>query len=225
MKEVKGCQFGSVLYLAELINHSMFSWTNYAALPSQYLYRIWDEQVCLKFFIHIISDLKEKLVILCRKYIKEYMRYHMDFHWVFFWSSVFQMDFLQSLLPLVTSLPCYVFCICIGWQQINISNTNQLSWAINYINIGPTWLNWGRWGETTFPEAIPSRARQINFNTGQVDRGGGRDIIYSILQIGQSCISCSQCWDNFTDKLYIWSCRPDITTKHEPCSFGLSPRF
>ena len=26
-------------------------------------------------------------------------------------------------------LPCYAFCIC---QQLNIRNTNQLSWAINY---------------------------------------------------------------------------------------------
>ena len=61
---------------------------------------------------------------MCRKYIKEYMRYHMDFHWVFFWSNIFQTDLLHSLLPLVSSLPCYVFCIC---QQIKIQM--QISWV------------------------------------------------------------------------------------------------
>ena len=35
-------------------------------------------------------------------------------------------------------LPCYVFCICLlttneNCQQIKIRNTNQLSWAINYM--------------------------------------------------------------------------------------------
>ena len=33
---------------------------------------------------------------------------------------------------LSSRLPCYVFCICLPTQQINIRTTNQLSWAINY---------------------------------------------------------------------------------------------
>ena len=46
-----------------------------------------------------------------------------------FWNS---MGVFSCLIPLVKGsscrLPFYVFCIC---QQLNIRNTNQLSWAIN----------------------------------------------------------------------------------------------
>ena len=56
---------------------------------------------------------------------KVHKRIHEISHgFLFFLSSVFQMDFLQSLLPLVSSLPCYVFCIC---QQIKIQM--QISWV------------------------------------------------------------------------------------------------